>query len=806
MRRPLRAALALAALATVFLAAPVRAQRSRPSQRSSQPSRARPGQRSSRARRAPAGPPSPASVLGFEPGTERRLVEWDTIVRYFNALAASTNRIQVRELGKTTNGAPFIAAFISSPANLRRLNALRAAQARLSDPRTLTDSTAAARLLAQTPTFVLITSGVHSTEVGGSLSPLEIAWRLVSAPTAEERMILDRTVLLLVPSMNPDGVTIVARWYQQTLGTAAEGSGPPELYHHYVGHDDNRDWYAFSQVETQLVVDSLYGVWHPQVTMDIHQQGENGARLFLPPYMDPVEPNVDPILVQGVNALGLDIARRLTMDGFLGISVNSTYDAWTPGRAFQHYHGAVRILQETASASLATSVTLSEDSLRPGLGVDPRATSWSFVQKWPGGRWTLADIVRTQTAAAMAMLGQVARSAEQWRQSSFLVLQHSSRGWDNWPWGYVIPTSGQDPIALATMLDIMHHAQVEVRQVLQPVTVAGVRYSPGTYVVVLRQPFAAFAKALFERQNYPDLREYPGGPPKRPYDVTAHTLPLLLGVRVLAVAESLSVGLSAPVTVNPPVPRVPGLSADRAHATVRLGLYKSWQPSMDEGWTRWIFDTWGIPYETLTDSIVRAAGLSEHYDAIILPDQSVRGLMEGLSSRRYPARYAGGLGQTGMQALRDFVDNGGTLITFNNASDFAIGALELPVTDVLAGLPPREFYAPGSIFRMRLDLQSPLTQGMDEESIAWFEGGGAFDVRDPTRVRIIGHYPENPADVLLSGWVLGANQVAGKAAVVEVKRGRGRVILFGFRPQYRGQSQATYPLVFNAIKTSARNP
>jgi hypothetical protein len=609
--------------------------------------------------------------------------------------------------------------------------------------------------------------------------------------------------MVLVPSMNPDGVTIVARWYQQTLGTAAEGTGPPELYHHYVGHDDNRDWYAFSQVETQLVVDSLYGVWHPQVTMDIHQQGQNGARLFLPPYMDPVEPNVDPIIIQGVNALGLDIARRMTMDGFPGISVNSTYDAWTPGRAFQHYHGAVRILQETASASLATPVTISADSLRPGLGVDPRTTSWSFAQKWPGGRWTLADIVRTQTAAAMAMLGQVARSAEQWRSASFLALQHASRGWEGWPYAFVIPTNDQDPIALATLLEILHHAQVEVRQALQPVTVAGIRYSPGAYVVVLRQPYAGFAKALFERQNYPDLREYPGGPPKRPYDVTAHTLTLLLGVRALAVADSLPVALSDPVTpaaVAPP--RAEGLSAERGHAIVRLGLYKSWSPSMDEGWTRWIFDTWGIPYESLTDSIVRAAGLSEHYDAIILPDQSPRELLDGLSTRRYPARYAGGLGQSGMQALRDFVDAGGTLITFNNASAFAIGALELPVTDVLSGLPPREFYAPGSIFRLRLDMQSPLTQGMSDESIAWFESGPAFEVRDPARARVIGHYPENPAEVLLSGWILGANQVAGKGAVLEVKRGRGRVILFGFRPQYRGQSQATYPLLFNAIRTS----
>ena len=747
--------------------------------------------------------PTPASVLGFTPGAERRLVEWDSIVHYFRVLDAASGRVQVRELGRTTNGAPFIVAFISSPANLARLGALRTAQGRLADPR-VTDSVAAARLIAQTPTLVLITSSVHSTEVGGFFSPIEIAYRLAVARTPEERMILDRTVVMLVPSMNPDGVNIVSRWYQQTLGTPSEGTGPPELYHHYTGHDNNRDWYAFSQVETQYVIDSLYGVWHPQITMDIHQQGQNGARLFLPPYMDPVEPNVDPIVVQGVNALGLDIARRLTMDGFPGISVNSTYDAWTPGRAFQHYHGAVRILQETASAALASSITISVDSLRPSLGVDPRTSSWAFVQPWTGGRWTLADIVRTQTAAAMAMLGQVARDDDQWRRASFLTLQRASKGWDGWPYAWVIPTANQDQTALASLLEIFRHGQVEVRQALQAFSIGGTRYTPGTYVVVLRQPFAAFAKTLLERQNYPDTREYPGGPPKRPYDVTAHTLPLLLGVRAQVAQDSVAVGLSAPVTSAPPVFRAAGLTAaQHTRGAVRLGLYRSWSPAMDEGWTRWIFDTWGIPYESVNDSMVRSGSLGGRFDAIILPDQSPRELLDGLSTRRYPARYTGGLGQGGVQALRDFVDGGGTLIAFNNASDFVTGALELPVTDVLASLSNREFYAPGSIFRLKLDTEHPLAEGMPEETIAWFESGPAFEVRDATRVRVVGRYPANAADVLLSGWILGAGQVAGKAALVEVKRGRGRVILFGFRPQYRGQSQATYPLLFNAIRTSA---
>ncbi len=745
--------------------------------------------------------PAPAAVLGFEPGTERRLVEWDTIVRYFRALDAASPRVSVRELGRTTNGAPFLVAFISSPANLARLPALRALQQRLADPRTVADSAEAARLVAQARTFVLITSSIHSTEVGGFFAPLQIAHRLARAATPAERAVLDNAVVMLVPSLNPDGVNIVSRWYAQTLGTPAEGTGPPELYHAYVGHDNNRDWYAFTQVETRMVVDSLYGQYKPQVTMDIHQMGSTGARIFVPPYLDPIEPNVDPILVQHVNALGAEIARRMTADGFLGISLNSTYDAWTPARAYQHYHGAVRILTETASAQLATPITVSFDSLRPQPGVDPRVSSWNFVAPWRGGRWTLADIVRYQTAGAMAMLDHVARNHDQWRWASYRVLQRASRGWEDWPYAFVMPTANQDQTALHGLLEVLRHGQVEVRQALGSFTIGDERLFPGAYVVVLRQPYAAFAKALLERQTYPDLREYPGGPPKRPYDVTAHTLPLLFGVRVLAVRESLGVGLSAPVTAPAPTYRAAGFETDARR--VRLGVYRSWAASMDEGWTRWIFDTWGVPYETVTDSLVRAGTLGARYDAIILPDQSARQLLDGQSARRYPARYAGGLGPAGVAALRDFVDGGGTLITFNEASQFAIGILDLPVTDVLATASSREFYAPGSIFRLELDTGHPLAAGMPARSIAWFESGPAFEVRDPTRATVVGHYPAEAGEVLLSGWILGADRVAGKGALVEARRGRGRVVLFGFRPQYRAQTLATFPLVFNAMRTSA---
>lgn len=756
------------------------------------------------ARRAPAPRPkaapripTPKSVLGFEPGDDRKLPDWATLVRYFQALAKASDRVQYHELGKSTLGAPFIALAISSPQNLRLLDRYRALNARLADPRTIGSNRQAQEALRDGKTVVLVTSGIHSTEVGGHLTPVVLAYRLATDTSAATREILDRTIVWLVPSLNPDGVTIVARWYAKTLGTPAEGSEPPELYHHYAGHDDNRDWYAFTQVETQLVVDSIYDVWHPQIVHDIHQQGRSGARIFLPPYLDPVEPNVDPLLIDGVNALGADIAWALAGQGKTGVSINALYDAWTPARAFAHYHGAVRILSETASADLASPVQVPFDELSArGRGFTPRERSWNFTSPWPGGRWTIRDIVTYQTDAAYALLQNAARDRERWLSDFLTVGWRGVRGWRGWPAAYVIPKS-QDSVALATLLEILRRGQVEVHSAQGAFTAGGQRFAAGTYVVPLRQPFAAFAKTLLEAQHYPDRHLYPGGPPERPYDVTAHTLPLLLGLTAQPIEELPRVSLSGPL----PLPRGTPVSPPAAPAEPpRLAVYRSYDATMDEGWTRWTLDSRKVAYASIVDSVVRAGHLKAKYDVIVLPDQSPHGLLEGLPSPRYPAPYAGGLGADGVDALRQFVQEGGTLIALNDASRFAIQSLLLPVRNVLEAVPDDEFYAPGSIFRLELDTTAAEAHGMQPESIAWFEGGPAFDVLDSTQVRVIGRYPADPEQLLLSGWVLHPERVAGRAALVEARVGQGRVVLFGFRPQYRGQSLETYPLLFNSLE------
>jgi hypothetical protein len=743
--------------------------------------------------------PAPASVIGFDPGADRKLPEWRQVVAYFDALQKASPRIQVHTLGKTTLGRPFLAAYIGDSATLANLPALRDQQRKLADPRLLTGEDAD-RFARTGKVVVLVTSSIHSTEVGGILTPMKLAEKLVS-DDPEAQAIRHNSLVILVPSLNPDGVDIVGDWYRSSLGTAWEGSAPPILYHHYTGHDNNRDWYAFTQVETQMVVDSLYDQWHPQIVNDIHQQGSNGTRIFIPPYMDPIEPNIDPILMAGVAQMGKAMTWRMTAQGFTGVANNTSYDAWTPARAFQHYHGAIRILTETASAALASPITVQFDSLRPGYNVDPKVTGVDYLTTWPGGTWTIGDIVRYQTGASMALLTQAASDRAEWIRSALQVQRNSvlgnhTVGRTDWPATIVIPAQPVRDTAVNAALRILQRGQVEIRRASAAFTANGTGYPAGSYIIYTAQPYGGFAKALLEAQHYPNLREYPGGPPKRPYDVTAHTLPLLYGFDVAFVRDSVTAASAplAPVAQTAWVAR--GLSGK---STRRIAMFRNWSPSMDEGWTRWTLDQYHIPYTMITAKDIRAGNLRSRFDAIVLPDQNARQIADGPRGA-YPDSLKGGLGAEGAKELAAFVDAGGTLIAFNNASQYAIDALSLPVKNALAGLRSTQFYAPGSLFRVDLDRTSPLAAGVTAPQVAaWFEDGPAFEITDATRARSVVQYPVQ-GDVLLSGWLLGGDRLNGKSAMVDVTRGKGHVVLFGFRPQYRAQSMATLPLVWNALR------
>src|SRR5215217_6049107 len=315
--------------------------------------------------------PTPASVIGFEPGADRKLPTWKQVTDYFTALDKASPRVTVRTLGKTTLGRPFIVAFIADPATLANLPRYQQIQRKLMDPR-LAATGERDRLIADGKLVVLITSSIHSTEVGGILTPLLLAERLARAETPEARQVLANSIIMLVPSQNPDGVDIVGDHYRKTLGTPEEGSGPPDLYHYYTGHDNNRDWYAFTQLETRYTVDSLYTPWDPQIVNDIHQQGSNEGRIFIPPYMDPVEPNIDPILTAATNGLGMAMVWRMTNQGFSGVASNAAYDQWSPARQYSLYHRGARLLTETASARLASPIEIAFDRLGSARGYNAK--------------------------------------------------------------------------------------------------------------------------------------------------------------------------------------------------------------------------------------------------------------------------------------------------------------------------------------------------------------------------------------------------------------------------------------------------
>ncbi len=765
--------------------------------------------------------PTPREILGFTPGDDRKLASWNSVVHYFQDLAQASERVKFAELGKSTMGAPFIMATISAPENLGRLEEYKQIQALLADPRKVgpNPETKARELIRAGKTIVLITCGIHSDEVGSYLSSMLIAYRLASSNEPEIQEVLKNCIVLLVPSLNPDGVDIVKTWYDKTLGTPYEGTDPPQLYHKYVGHDDNRDWYAFTQVETQITVDKIHSVWHPQIVHDIHQQGTYGSRLFLPPYMQPVEPNVPKQIVAGYTELGNYLAHEMRAAGFKGITTNSTYDAWSPSRAYSHYHGGVRILSETASCKLATPITITFDQLRSGEGYDPRKEATNFGPVWRGGEWHLRDITNYMTTAAFLLLKHAGQNRADWLKTFYEIGRDAVQ--PRLKKGELFAFIIQEARHKNDLVQALGRGEVEIDFPLS-FTAAGVRYLDNTPVIRLDQPYGAFAKALLESQIYPDLRDR-SGRPIPPYDVTAHNLSLLMDVPVRPVYQSFDYQVRKEQEMNSS--KGFGLTEEN------LGLYRAQNPALDEGWTRWILEREHVKYASLTDRDIRSGELNEKFHTILIPDQSPRSILNGYRAGTMPREYTGGLGVGGVRALREFVEQGGTLVCLNRASDFAIEQFRLPLRDAVAGLPRTDFYVPGSILRLELDTSDPLAGGMPQESIAWAEDSPVFEViKQPAnattsltqnevaaraekqstdaplnngaaatpQVKIVGWYAKDK-DPLLSGWLLGADRIKGKAALVEVTIGKGRLILFGFRPQYRGQSLATYPLLFNAI-------
>jgi hypothetical protein len=473
---------------------------------------------------------------------------------------------------------------------------------------------------------------------------------------------------------------------------------------------------------------------------------------------------------------------------------------WSPARQYSLYHRGARLLTETAAARLATPIDIPFDQLRSGRGYEAKTVTWNFPVLWPGGHWTYGDIVRYQTAASWALFIDAANNRRAWlegyaAQGDRALGNLPAWGLDKWPTAVVIPKTQPDTQALKRLIWTLQHGQVEIRESSAPVSADGKSYPAGSYVVLMKQPFGNYAKTLLERQHYPDLFEYPGGPPQRPYDVTAHTLPLLFGVDVGHVMDA------PPATgaVLKQIPEPAYSSALSGHTTKRVAIFRqtTTQP-IDHGWTTFLFDTYKIPYGTVTEKDLGAGAPNDKYDVIVFPEGVINAGGGGRGGR---GGAAGGAPQNTelFNNLDTFVKNGGTVLAFNAASSALIDGLKLPVKNVLQGVRQNDFYAPGSILAVDIKRDAPMAKYFTATVPAiWFENGPAFEITDPSQATAIATYPAT-GNPLLSGWLLGGDKLNGKAALVDVKHGKGHVVLYGFRPQYRGQSVSTYPLIWGAM-------
>ncbi|RKY89705.1 hypothetical protein DRQ09_00915 [candidate division KSB1 bacterium] len=826
----------------------------------------------------------PEEFLGFKVGEDYKLASWKQIYTYFNMLDDASDKITVKELGKSTEGRPFIMAIISSEENMKNLMEYKSISRKLANPGGMSEKVAKG-LSEKGKLILLITCSIHATEVGAAQMSVELTYRLLTEKSPRVKRILNDVIFLLVPSFNPDGLEKVRTWYEKYLETPFEASPMPYLYHTYTGHDNNRDAYMLTQVESRLVNRILYKEWFPQVYLDEHQMGNRGARLFVPPFCDPINPNVDPLIWRETALLGEHIAVDLESKGFSGVITGAFYTGWWQGAFLMTawYHNCVGLLTEMASCKIASPVFQRKSELKGrGRGLPSYDKYMNFPNPWPGGWWKLRNIVDYELNATLSLLDACSEFRSRLLYNFYLMNKRAiEKGKKEPPFAFVIPPNQWDDITALKMIDVLKEGGVKIYKTGKDFIADGVNYPSGTFVVPMSQPYRAFAKDMLEPQRYPDIRLYPGGPPVRPYDFCGWTLPYQMNVNTVQVDNPFDAELIPVRKVEYPEGKVENPHPDYAfvlsHKTnnsiiatnrllkkgfevywskgehtagnikihrgdlvipvkaglldelqsitkelylnfygidervrgkgyllkpFRLGVYQPWTASMSEGWSRWVFEKFEIEYKNIHNSEIKAGKLNDRYDVIYIPDIRAEGILKGREEGTVPPLFAKGIGNQGLYNLKEFVENGGTLITLNSASDLLTGEFKLPVINILKGKKPEEFFCPGSILSVKINNSHPVGYGMPEKVGAFFARSPAFKVIPSFNVEanIIAMYPDrNP---LMSGWILGEKTLFNKAALVEIPFKKGRAILIGFNAIQRAQAYGTFKLLFNSFNYS----
>jgi hypothetical protein len=861
--------------------------------------------------------PSPESVFGFAPGADLKLATYDQVLGYFRQVDALSDRVRMVEAGATSQGRTMHFALVSSAANLANLDRYREIGRRLAHPDGLSDD-GARRLAREGKAFVHIDGGLHSTEVAAPQhTPLLLETIVRTADEPGMRAILDDVILMLWPTINPDGHQMVAEWQMKHFATG-DGAVPPmpELYQEYVGHDNNRDAYMLDMIESRTL-EHTWRLWEPNIIYVHHQSAPFPTRIWLPPFAEPIATHAPYLLSREVNMIGMAIAKGLEERGQIGATHMGTgYDAWYPG-----YVDYLPIFKNIAAFWTETQGTGAAPRTSPPESIPPemRRPQALYASPWPGGTWRLRDAVEYMHTASLAVLEYASKYKD-----SLLFNRYQAgrdqilRGRREAPYAYVIPQDQRDPVAAVELLRRLAFGGVRVAQLTSPATIDNASYPAGAWIIPSDQPFAALAREVLDVQKYPEIRESPSGPLDQPYDAAGWTLPLAMGVKVIPVMSPIAAAAKPPMTwLGPPVEfkatlapyvsgtndaapfdsvpgtgfdsnphaaaivpppgrisgsgpalavnpsqnnafrainrawragldvqylagsanasaryLIPGLSesdqeqivkslalaAERTTATgvpvrrPRIALSRPVNASMDEGWTRWVLEQYGFEFTRISTADIQSGSLRDKFDVLILasdgtildgPGRGGRGTPPAATPAGQPGRGTQPApgptpNEIRVRALDEFVKAGGTLVCLNRSSLFAMDQLKLPVRSVTATLGRQDFFVGGSLLQVATDPAHRIMAGMPDNAAVYFDNGPVFETLVGFRGSVLAGY--DPAgSPLLSGFLIGEKHLQGRAAAVDVEHGAGRVVLIGFRPQWRGQPFGTFRVLFNAV-------
>lgn len=845
--------------------------------------------------------PAPEQVLGFKVGADYHLATYEQTLEYLKALEKASPRVRLFEMGKTAMDKPMVYAVITSEANMAKLENYKEISQKLALVKGVSEEQAR-KLATEGKAVVYIAGGLHASEVAPTQHNIQLSYDLVTSEDADTRLIRENVILLLVFA-NPDGMDMIADWYHSNVGTPYETSPMPWLYTKYVGHDNNRDSYMNNSVEVRNITRLVVKEWYPMVLYDHHQTAPFPARIWIPPFAEPPNPNVHPLTIRGQNLIGCAMGAAFDREGKKGAISRISFSGGYPGHVTcaAEYQNIISVMTETGLYRYATPhhYTLA-DFPEDFRDLTP---SFFYPTPWESGWWRLRDAVEYCLTASKAVLHTAALYREKFLYDKYQMGRDNiERFQKEPPYAWIIPQDQWDPPTAALLLNKMILLGIDVYQAKEAFVSDGISYPAGTWVIPMNQAFALFVKTLFEEQNFPDLAKYPSlwqgvtrpqkfpGAFLPPYDMAGFTLPYQMGVKVLKANSPLKASLSPLDEVAPPAGKVEGkagyayllsprinnsfiainrilkkggevlwagqsfsvrgksyppgtllvlarsvspslmnslakelflnigttesrISASTSKLRApRVALYKPWAASMDEGWTRWIFEQFEFPFLNIYDNEIRAGELGKSFDVLVIASMSTDAIVEGHKPGTIPPEYAGGITSKGVQNIREFVEQGGTLVTLNSGCLFPIETLALPVSNALKNLTPTrgrgdaaeaspvKFACPGSVLKMKFDSKHPVAYGMPEEAPAMYVRSPAFTIHPSFERKMPATVAKYPAsNLLISGFLKGEEFLCNKASVVDVPLGKGKIILLGFGLQQRAQPHGTFKLLFNSI-------